>query len=338
MKIKLVVVAVFLTMVLTACTLQTADGVQTTTQSSSTDAPTTTTTENANTTDEPSGTTSASPNSSDSTTTALPETDPPITTTTAPKPPETDPPITTTTAAKPPQTDPPVTTEGPATGDAPKASEIVGRIPASSAVDKSWFDDAAFIGDSVSLKLKTYCLGGALGKADFFTVGSYSTVNALRPVSDGYPHPSYQGVTMLSEDCVQKSGAKKVYIMLGMNDLSYGIEETIGRYQTLVENIQKKSPDAKIFIQSMTPMTTTSNIESAKRNNTTIKQYNQRLEEICEDNGWYFVDVASVMYDDSGSSLRTEYCSDPVDMGVHFTSEGCKKWVEYLLTHTVDFS
>lgn len=241
-----------------------------------------------------------------------------------------------TTSSKP-QTDvpsPPVFDPNP---NAPDGVDLKGLVPKSEMADVSWFDDAAFIGDSVSLKLKTHCLNGALGKAQFFTVGSYSTVNALRPVSDGGPHPSYRGEVMTSEECIQKSGAKKVFIMLGMNDLSYGIEPTIERYQTLVERIINKSPDVKIFVQSMTPMTATSNIINDKRNNANVKLYNQRLLQLCEEKGWYFVDVASAMYDDKGANLRTEYCSDPVDMGVHFTKAGCERWVEYLLTHTVHF-
>ncbi len=246
--------------------------------------------------------------------------------------PQTNPPSTQPPATKPPETqgfDP--------NPNAPDGTDLKGLVPESAAADPSWFDDAAFIGDSVSLKLRTHCLTGALGKAQFFAVGSYSTVNALRPVSDGGPHPTYRGTVMTSEECIQKSGAKKVFIMLGMNDLSYGIDATLPRYQTLVERILEKSPDVKIFIQSMTPMTATSTIINDKRNNANIKLYNQRLQKMCEENGWYFVDVASVMYDDKGANLRTEYCSDPVDMGVHFTKAGCERWVEYLLTHTVHF-
>lgn len=251
-----------------------------------------------------------------------------------------DPPSTTTASVTTdkPQTNPPPTQEIAPNPDAPDASKVQGKIPESPAADPAWFDDAAFIGDSVSLMLKTYCLTGALGKAQFFAVGSYSTVNALRPVSDGGPHPSYRGEIMTSEDCIQKSGAKKVFIMLGMNDLSYGIDATIIRYQTLVERILEKSPDAKIFVQSMTPMTSTSSIVNEKRNNANIKLYNQRLLQLCEEKGWYFVDVASVMYDDQGVNLRAEYCSDPKDMGVHFTPKGCARWVDYLLTHTVLFT
>ena len=141
---------------------------------------------------------------------------------------------------------------------------------------------------------------------------------------------------MLVEDCIAKSGAKKIYMMLGMNDLGvYGIDKTIENYKTLVGKILEKSPDVKIIVQSMTPMTSTSKISGKNLNNDNIKKYNGRLKELCEQEGWYFVNVASVMYDESGDYLPQDYCSDPKDMGVHFTEKGCEKWVAYLLTHSV---
>ena len=264
-------------------------------------------------------------------------TTPHITTTTpvtTPNPVTTPEPVTTPIPVTTPE---PVTTPDPGTLTTP---EGYGFVPESAAVDKSYFDDAAFIGDSISLKLKTYCLTGALGKANFFTVGSFSTVHALEPITSTSTHPSYQGTKMLAEDCIAACGAKKVYIMLGMNDISYGIDKTIDRYKTLVSRILAKSPDAKIFIQSMTPMRKDSNIWGSKLNNTTIASYNAKLLETCKEMGWYFIDVQSVMWDDAGTQLRLEYCSDPGsgNMGIHMTTQGCKAWVNYLLTHTVAFS
>ena len=42
--------------------------------------------------------------------------------------------------------------------------------------------------------------------------------------------------------------------------------------------------------------------------------------------------VALLLKDDEGN-LKREYCSDPDNMGVHFTDEGCKVWIDYLRTH-----
>ncbi|MGM9642474.1 MAG: GDSL-type esterase/lipase family protein [Eubacteriales bacterium] len=221
------------------------------------------------------------------------------------------------------------------TTDAGTTSDGYGLVGASDAVDSSFFDDVAFIGDSISLKLKTYCMNGALGKAQFFTVGSFSLVNALTPVSANSCHPSYRGEKMLAEDCIAKSGAKKVYIMLGMNDLAYGIDSTIERYETFIARILKKSPDVEIYVQSMTPMLKSSSVWGNSLNNDKIQEYNGRLLEMCKKNKWYFIDIFPIMWDSEKGELRYDFCGDPGTMGMHMTSAGCKAWVEYLLTHTV---
>ena len=210
-----------------------------------------------------------------------------------------------------------------------------GATGESASASVEYFNDVAFVGDSVSLKLSYYAAAtGELGNAQFFTAGSLGANNALWDVSDESVHPSYQGQKMLIEDCIAASGVNKVYIMLGMNDIGlYGIDDTITSYETLVQKILEKSPHVQIVVQSMTPMTSTSEILGQSLNNDNIKKYNARLSDLCAEYGWSFVDVASVMYDAEGINLNRDFCSDPDGLGVHFTEAGCEKWIEYLSTH-----
>lgn len=223
--------------------------------------------------------------------------------------------------------------EDPVSSESPQVES--GLVPESDRADASYFDDAVFIGDSVSLKLEYYDVDtGALGNAKFLTSGSLGSNNALWEISDESVHPSYQGEKMLIEDAVAQMGAKKVYLMLGMNDIgAYGVDASVESFQTLVGKILEKSPDATIYVQSVTPKAEGTEWEDL--NNTTIKEYNEKLLAACEENGWYYIDVASVMYDDNGC-LIAEYCSDPAPdgMGIHFTDAGCQVWADYLYTHT----
>ncbi len=252
---------------------------------------------------------------------------------TASQPPESEAPATT----DPENSTEPTPTPDPS-ADASKTPAITltgsGLVPECPAVDGSWFDDAVFVGDSVSLRLNYYeSAVDKLGGAQFLTAGSLGSGNALWPVSDQSVHPTYQGEKMLLEDSIAKCGAKKLYLMLGMNDLAvYGVDGTAENLTTLLKNIQAKTPDLTVFVQTMTPMTATSNILGSGLNNDVIREYNKKLEEVCNANGWYLVDVASVMYAEDGT-LRADYCSDPEDMGVHFTNAGCEAWIQYLLTH-----
>ncbi len=203
-------------------------------------------------------------------------------------------------------------------------------------VDAAWFDDAAFVGDSVTLKLSYYAAAtGCLGNAQFFASGSLGSANAMWELSNTQAvHPSYQGQTMLVEDCVATSGATKLFIMLGMNDIAvYGIDGAVENYQALLERILTKSPGLTVYVQSMTPTTSTSSLLGQSINSDNIRAYNDKLQQLCRQQGWHYVDVASVMYDESGQYLRSDYCSDPDDMGVHFTETGCQAWVDYLYGH-----
>ena len=103
--------------------------------------------------------------------------------------------------------------------------------------------------------------------------------------------------------------------------------------ETLLKGILEKTPDAKIFVQTATPLVKAKNVETNKLNNTNMRLYNEKLSEICASNGWYLVDVSSAVQDSEGN-LNLSYCSDPDDMGIHFTDEGCDVWIDYLYTHT----
>ncbi|MFZ5973854.1 MAG: GDSL-type esterase/lipase family protein [Bacillota bacterium] len=210
-------------------------------------------------------------------------------------------------------------------------------VPESSPVAFSYFDDAVFIGDSVSLKLKNYVTEkrqtdpGFFGKAQFLVAGSLGSGNALWKLDNPQSvHPMYNGEKMLLEDSVAACGANKVYIMLGLNDIAvYGIDGSVANMKTMIENIRKKSPGIKVFVQSATPMTRDG--EKTKLNNKTLVEYDNALEELCKNNGYYYVDVASVMRDSAGY-LPDSYSSDNY---VHFTDAACEIWIDYLRTHTV---
>ncbi len=223
------------------------------------------------------------------------------------------------------------------TGYEYEITPLIGAVPAGDRVDKSYFDDAVFVGDSVSMKLNFYCAAsGALGNAQFLTAGSLGSANALWEVSNNSVHPVYNGQKQLIEKSIASMDVNKVYIMLGMNDIAiYGLDGAVNNMVKLIERILVNSPDVQIVVQSMTPMTSTSNLLSSSGHNPqNIHTYNMKLMNMCNEKGYYFLDVASVMYNDNGF-LRREYCSDPDGMGIHFTNAGCVAWVDYLLTHPI---
>lgn len=232
----------------------------------------------------------------------------------------------------------PVSTIAVTTKKPVESAEIVpSNVEESAAVSGDYFDDAIFIGDSVSLKLKLYCVNEGengkypLGKATFFTSGSFSWGNSLVSFdSANSVHPKINGVKMQIPDAVKAVEAKKAYIMLGMNDIApYGFDKTIENVDKITNQIHEKSPDTIIYIQSVTPMLTGK--ERSKLNNNNIHIFNSKLKELCNKKGYAYLDINSIM---GGESLKREYCGDPDSMGIHFTNKACQVWIDYLKTHT----
>ena len=201
-------------------------------------------------------------------------------------------------------------------------------------VDAAWFDDAVFVGDSVTLKLSYYCEDHpeALSDTQFFCAGSLSYTNALWPLDDpDAVHPYYQGQNYLTQDCAKVTGAKKVLIMLGLNDIGLsGIDGTMENVHKLIGNIKTASPGVTIYIESVTPMI--QGVEGELLNNEKIRELDEKLEQFSNENGYQYLDVYHRLADSDGY-LPLAYCSDPEDMGMHFTDEGCVAWIEYLTTH-----
>lgn len=174
-----------------------------------------------------------------------------------------------------------------------------------------YYSNTVFVGDSIMLGYRNYCgrqSGTSLSKVKFLCAGSYSVNNALKPVNDTNLHPVYQGEKVSVWDGIKKMNAKHVYIMFGTNDLAIsGVDGTVSKYITLIDNIKKTNPEADINIISMTY--TVADYKGKGLNNTNIKLFNSKLKELCDLNGYTYVDIASLI-DDGTGNLKAGYCSD----------------------------
>ena len=197
--------------------------------------------------------------------------------------------------------------------------------------EEKFFAESVFIGDSVTQGLSRYCLQNkqALHGAKIFGVPLYSVYSAISTVGgENVISITYQGEKMRPEDVLAAIKPKRVFIMLGLNEIgvSGGVNWTINNYGKLIKNIRSKCPDIEIFIQSVSPIW----IGGEKYGLTVerIDQFNVKLEQFCKDNGCYYINVAQVLKDENGG-LKTEYCSDKY---IHLTTAGIEAWIAYLKT------
>ena len=152
-----------------------------------------------------------------------------------------------------------------------------------------FFNDAVFVGDSVTLGLRNYTVNErnhnrqCLGKAQFLCAGSMGFYNSRLAIgAKNAIHPKYQGKEMMIEDAVKACGAKKVFIMLGMNDFA-GYNRALIKQKAIetFTSIEKTNPDVKIYVQSVTPVTKAK--EHKGFTNSDIDKFNAELKAICEE-------------------------------------------------------
>lgn len=215
---------------------------------------------------------------------------------------------------------------GPKASTPTTAPPTAGNSSPSTAVptqpQEGFFDGAAFLGDSVTMALRNYNLKtGALGNATFLCAGSYSVRHAVS--TDGLTI-QYRGQAMSPQQALKACGAKRVFIMLGMNDLAFGLEETMESWEVLIAAIRTAVPDIEIYIQSATPVYPS--FEGKKLNNQNLDAYNAKLKSLAAKKGCVYVEVAASLKDGNGA-LAERYCSDKQ---CHLTEDGVRVWLRVL--------
>lgn len=233
-------------------------------------------------------------------------------------------PSTTTTA-------PSTTTTAPTAPEEAHSPDVTYCVSVCEPVSSDYFSDVVFVGDSVTQKLMFYdLLDGRLSNAKWVCSSSLGLTNAMWSIDNpDAVHPTFEGQKVTVPEGVALSERTKVYIMLGVNDLSYCNKDlALSRFQALTDRILTFAPNATLYVQSVTPLYK----EAGELTNKRVNVYNAAVSEYCRLKGWHYLDVASVLRGKDGR-LPLEYCSDPDTMGIHFTDAACQKWVDYLYTH-----
>ena len=189
-------------------------------------------------------------------------------------------------------------------------------------VADSYFDDAAFIGDSRTQGLQLYT---GLPNATF-----YATQGLMVDTFFSKKFVKAGGGKITIPDAMKNQTFKKVYIMLGVNELGWAYEKVfIQNYGEVVDKVKELQPDAKIYVQSILPVTKAKSDGDAIYNNTKISRYNELIEQMCREKGVTYLHVADAVGLDNGA-LPAGSATD----GVHLNREYCYKWLDYLKTHT----
>lgn len=174
-----------------------------------------------------------------------------------------------------------------------------------------WFDYSALLGDSISDGLRIYAErkrktdADFLGNMQFFTKVGYS----LSYASAKSPKKlvKYKGKSMRPEDALSAMGAKKVFIMLGINDIFHTETENRPKYSTLIDNIRAKNPGIKIALIAITPIVTDGQHSAFK--NSKVNEYNEFVKNVSNEKGCDYIDFNDQLRDKTGG-LKPSYSND----------------------------
>ncbi|MDE5892882.1 MAG: SH3 domain-containing protein [Acetatifactor sp.] len=185
------------------------------------------------------------------------------------------------------------------------------------AVDKSYYDNVLFIGDSLTVGLSMY---GNLKNAKYFCITGMGADEALGKDMDG--------VTL--DALLDSYQYEAVYIMLGINDMGLKRKSYLSVYGALLGHVQEKQPNASIVIQSLLPVTSSYTAEHPKFNNDEIRERNAGLAELADGVQIFYLDLNTFFVDDAGN-LRASQARD----GLHLKSSAYKVWKDALLANGI---
>ena len=206
------------------------------------------------------------------------------------------------------------------------------------AVADAFFDDAVFVGDSLTVGLKTYAgrqrrTGVCLDHAAF-VAGEGVSVRSVRygVTPEKEPCMSYRDKYVSIPKGIRQSGKSRVFLLLGTNDLAgLHLTDTLSYYVQLLDLIAEKCPDATVTVLSVPPVTRsfcdTRGFDIADWN-----RLNPALAEVCAARGLDFIDFSAQLSDDGGY-LREDYSSDGA---MHLGAEGYAVWLSALYAYAAE--
>lgn len=133
-------------------------------------------------------------------------------------------------------------------------------------------------------------------------------------------------------DQITKGHPKKIFILIGINDLSQNltVRKITSQYDELIKKIKKDSPESEIYIQSVFPINNDfQRYKSLIGKEKLIPQLNSRLKELSEQNNCVFIDLWPALADEKTGKLKAGYTPD----GLHLNGPAYKAWAEILLPY-----
>ena len=194
------------------------------------------------------------------------------------------------------------------------------------AVDRSYFANVCFLGDSLTQGMQLYDTG--LPNAHFC---AYKGVGPNAVVNNTTCRRA-DGEKEIPMEALASQQPRALYILLGTNVLTADNDYSsfLTYYRLMLDMISQALPNTKIYVQSITPVRPEVSQKSPGLYKQRLCEINDALSAIALEKGCTFLNLWEALADENGD-LIAQYAQPD---GYHLLPAGYDAWVEYLCTHT----
>jgi len=186
------------------------------------------------------------------------------------------------------------------------------------------FSDFIFVGDSRTVGLFNIC---DKPKATFYCAVGLNVQTVFQTPAVALDNGSMGTV---EQALAQGHKYSRVYINFGTNEMGWPYYDSfIELYKKLVDTIRKYSPDAKIYVESILPVTASRDQQGDAINNKNVQALNEYIKKFAADNSCTYLQCDKAVMGQDGK-LPQEASPD----GVHLNIDYCRYWLNYIIDET----
>lgn len=219
----------------------------------------------------------------------------------------------------------------PVTSAEPVCAEVGTILPETADAGRSYVDETLFIGDSNTARYLLYAneTGTAFTSLDnnigvvSMGVGSITSLKCEKFKGSSAMYTVPDAVAMLKP--------KRIIICYGTNNLSGSSTDATNYIKTYLQGlqaIQTAWPYCDIIVSAIPPLDRQR--ENTNLTMTQVDAYNAALVQMCEENGFKFLNSAEVLRDDATGWAKKDYT---LSDGVHLSKEAVTAYFTYVRTH-----
>lgn len=216
-------------------------------------------------------------------------------------------------------------TDGESSGPGGSETAPEGTEPQYMTVEDDYFSDAVFIGDSRTMGLFEY---GGLEEISTFYSSRGLTIFEMFDAALADVPGSKKKISV--EEALQQNTFKKIYLMLGINEMGGHLDPFVKKYQEAIDHLKELQPDAIIYIQAIIKVTKERSEQGDYITNEGIEMRNEAISQMADNERVFYLDVNPLVCDETGGMMPS-YTTD----GVHLKAKYIEIWKDFLKSHAI---